>query len=60
MEKANWEKKQTRVQEDTKNSPEGVPVVAQLETNPTSIHEDVGWSLASLSWLGIQHCYKPW
>ena len=31
-----------------------------LEMNPTSIHEDVGQSLASLSGLRIQRCRELW
>ena len=36
----------------------GVPIVGQQAKNPTSIHEDVVRSLASLSGLRIQHCHK--
>ena len=39
---------------------EGVHVVAQQIKNPTSIHEDEGLILASLTGLRIQHCHELW
>ena len=38
------------------NPPPGVPAVVQQLTNPTSIHEDAGGSLASLRGLGSWCC----
>ena len=35
----------------------GVPTVAQWVTKPTGVHEGEVQSLASLSVLGIPHCY---
>jgi len=37
-----------------------VPNVAQWVKNPTSIHEDVGLILASLSGLRIRRCRELW
>ena len=36
----------------------GVPNATQWVKSPTSIHEDAGSSLASLSGLRIRHCHK--
>ena len=38
----------------------GVPPVAQWVKNPTSIHEDVVQSQASLGGLRIWYCCEPW
>ena len=38
----------------------GVPVMAQRVMNPTSIHEDAGSILASLSGLRSQSCRELW
>ena len=39
---------------------QGVLIVAQQVTNPTSVHDDVGLILASLSGLRIQCCHELW
>ena len=38
----------------------GVPTAVQQVTNQTSIHEDAGSILASLSGSGIWHCHELW
>ena len=37
-----------------------VPIMAQWVTNPISIHEDTGRSLALLGGIRIWHCRELW